>query len=320
MTPLYKVFSYKRMQVAFTFLFLALLLYTLYVKFQIDVLLIDLSYLEIERKYSFLLLAITLLVLNWSLEAQKWKLAMNEFVQMDFSTSIKSVLTGVTVGLFTPAKLGEYAGRMLLVKQEERAASAISTLLNSMAQMLVTIVVGLFGAIAFADKLNYIDIDLSKIYVGGLLGLVGIMGVFVMLPELIKYLSRFGFLERHLISLQELKVSRRVLFSILTIGAIRYAVYVTQYICIFYFLGIEYCIVEFAGYISLVFLIQSLMPLPPIAAFIGRGGIALLVFSTLEINELVILYATLLIWVINLLLPALCGLGIIMKHKTHSAI
>lgn len=318
MTPLYKVFSYKRMQVAFTFLFLALLLYTLYVKFQIDDLLIDLSYLEIERKYSFLLLAITLLVLNWSLEAQKWKLAMNEFVQMDFSTSIKSVLTGVTVGLFTPAKLGEYAGRMLLVKQEERAASAIATLLNSMAQMLVTIVVGLFGAIAFADKLNYVDIDMSKIYVGGLLGLVGIMGVFVMLPELIKYLSRFSFLGRYLINLQELKVSKRVLFSILALAAIRYAVYATQYICIFYFLAMEYCIVEFAGYISLVFFIQSLMPLPPIAAFIGRGGIALLVFSTLGINELVILYATLLIWIINLLIPSLCGLGIIMKHKTQS--
>jgi len=315
MTQLYKVITHKWMPLAFTVLFTGILLYTLYDKFGINDLLADLAYLEIERKYVFLIIAMTLLTINWSLEAQKWKLAMNEFVALDFGTSLKSVLAGVTVGLFTPAKVGEYAGRMLLVKGTERAASAVATLVNSMAQMAVTIFFGLIGAIGFASKLDYLDIDMDKIYIGGVFGMVSIVSVFVMLTEIINQLSRVKLLARHLERVKNIELSRSVLFFILQLSALRYAVYVTQYICVFYFLGVEYCVVEFAGYIALVFLIQTLMPLPPVAAFIGRGGIALLIFSSLDINELVILYATLLIWVINLLVPALCGLGIVMKHK-----
>ena len=62
-------------------------------------------------------LVIVLVFVNWGFEAKKWKLLITPIQKMSFFTAFKSVLTGVTLSLNTPNRIGEYGGRILYVKE-----------------------------------------------------------------------------------------------------------------------------------------------------------------------------------------------------------
>jgi len=296
---------------------IVVIVHTLLVKFDFVNLLEKASYLEIDHKIGFLVMCLVFLILNWGIEALKWQLAMQQYTTMDFATSLRSVLAGITVGLLTPAKLGEYGGRMILVDETKRAASGLATFLTSIAQMTVTIVFGVISVVVLAYKLQFLEIDLRYIYFGSGFFLLVIVGSFVMLPEILNYFFKAPFLQKHIGRIKDTEVSRHLFIRLLFLSSLRFLTYSLQYLFVFFYLGVQHNTVEFLAYISVVFLLQTLLPLPPLASIAGRGGIALVVFSALDINEVLVLLAAVTIWVINLLLPALCGLVIVLKHKTQ---
>ncbi len=298
--------------------FLLVVVYQLIKGYDLQQLIAEFQILEMERKNVFLLSAIALLGLNWSLEAYKWKLALNEYVALSFTTSLQGVLAGVTLGLMTPAKLGEYAGRMIKVPADDRATSGVATLLNSIAQTFVTVIFGIIALLGFSYNLEVFSLDLPELYFGSFLFILLSIVVIVKLPFLLRMLSKIKLLAPYLTKLNDITIDPSLLLKLVLLSAFRYGTYALQYVLVFYFLGQEYCVVELLGFVSIVFLIQTLLPLPPIASFIGRGGVAILIFSQIGINEIVIICATLLIWVINLLIPALVGLGVILLHDKKS--
>ena len=59
---------------------------------------------------------IFLVFINWGFEARKWQLLVKPIQRMDFLTAYKSVLSGVTLSINTPNRIGEYGGRILYIK------------------------------------------------------------------------------------------------------------------------------------------------------------------------------------------------------------
>lgn len=298
--------------------FLAVLWYVLVTQFDLVHTWSQLSVSDIDTKYWFLVFVLLLLIPNWGLEAQKWRLAMREYLDIDLRFSLRSVLAGIAVGLFTPAKVGEYAGRMFFLKQEDRAASAVSTFINSMAQLSATILFGSISLMCLVYRLDLVQLNFTKLLIAAAVMLALIIASFSLLPELVSLLSHVKFISRYMDKITDIKVPRQILFSIISLSCLRYAVYAFQYVFVFYFLGVEYCLVELLGFVSIVFLLQTLLPLPPIASLIGRGSIAILIFSNVGIHELIVIAATLLLWVINLVVPALCGLVIVLQHRLQA--
>ena len=70
-----------------------------------------------------------------------------------------------------------------------------------------------------------------------------------------------------------------------------------------------------AGGVSILFLIQSGLILPPILGLIARGEAALLVWSAYGVQAGDIVSAALIIWVFNLLVPATIGFYWFLKLK-----
>lgn len=260
-------------------------------------------------------IALVLVVPNWSLEALKWKIAIEPII-ITFYRCMRSILTGVTLGLFTPARLGEYVGRMMLIGKEKRGASVVATFICSLAQSVITMS---FGILAL---LHYVDTDLFQ--TSGLhrqlvlLSGVGIMvfGLFLYfkIHLVTDYLSKYSWLSTYGIPLG-IKQPLGQQLRLLSLALVRYVVYLLQYLLVLKFCGISLSFSVLAVHIALIFFIQSLIPLPPIANLFARTSVATAVFWHLGVNELVIVLASLMIWVINLLIPALCGLGIIMFKK-----
>ena len=97
--------------------------------------------------FVILLVAIVffLMILNWMIEAQKWKYLIQFEEPVSFARAFRGVLTGTAISFFTPNRVGEFAGRILVLKPEHRIRGALATLVGSVSQLLVTILTGLLA-------------------------------------------------------------------------------------------------------------------------------------------------------------------------------
>ncbi|RYZ88231.1 MAG: DUF1552 domain-containing protein, partial [Proteobacteria bacterium] len=100
-----------------------------------------------------------LMFINWGLEARKWQLSLRSLITISFTQSLKAVFTGTTTAFFTPNRVGEYFGRILYIPEGSRLKAISLTIVCSMAQLLVTIIIGIFGLVVFG---NYAGIEESE--------------------------------------------------------------------------------------------------------------------------------------------------------------
>jgi hypothetical protein len=131
------------------------------------------------------------------------------------------------------------------------------------------------------------------------------IGLIVPLARRLPFLRRLESYARNIHFLE--KISRAELANVLAWSAFRYAIYATQYFLLLQFFEIKTEIT--AGYagIAAIFLFQTIVPLPAVAGLLVRGSLAVFVWSHFGANDLSSLAATFVLWIINLILPALIG-------------
>ena len=95
--------------------------------------------------YYFLLISVLLMPLNWFLELYKWLFVMRRYEFLTLWQGAKAILLGLTVSLFTPNRVGEYGGRLLLVKKEHRLIAVYATVVGNFAQWVVLCLFGTLG-------------------------------------------------------------------------------------------------------------------------------------------------------------------------------
>jgi len=265
-----------------------------------------------EANWLWFAAAFLLVPLNWLAETRKWHQIVRQYEPMSTRRALLAVWIGVCFSLFTPNRVGEYGGRILLVRPENRWKAVIANIVGNYGQLLVLLTAGLWGATYF---LNRFWIDDSTWFgpIGWLIGLGLVvlyffyfnLGILVPLARRIVLPRRLQFLWAEVQILQQF--NRQELGSILVWAVIRYIVYATQYFLLLRFFGIN---PDFtAGYagIAAIFLVQTSLPLPPLAGLVARGNLAVQVWSFFGANEISSLAATFALWIINLILPALIG-------------
>ncbi|MBL7753676.1 MAG: flippase-like domain-containing protein, partial [Chitinophagaceae bacterium] len=67
-------------------------------------------------RISEVLVVIVLMIVNWTIEAQKWRFLLKGTENFSLWTSLQSVLTGLAVSVITPNRIGEYMGRILYLR------------------------------------------------------------------------------------------------------------------------------------------------------------------------------------------------------------
>jgi uncharacterized membrane protein YbhN (UPF0104 family) len=61
---------------------------------------------------------------------------------ISFLKSLKCVFAGCSITMLTPNRTGEFGGRILFLKKENRAKAISINIVGSIAQLLVTMVLG----------------------------------------------------------------------------------------------------------------------------------------------------------------------------------
>jgi hypothetical protein len=268
-----------------------------------------------------ILLVLVLMPLNWFFETKKWLALVEKIEHIALEDALKAVLAGLTFSMFTPNRVGEYGARIFMVSEGKRFMAVFATMVGVSSQWIVLIVGGWWGLIV-AFSLDLIPIG------DGLLGLLVGVGIVVSMllfafyfnmQAIVVYCLRFRWTKKWAGRFSESNFKSYTLpelYLALGYSLLRYLIYSIQYLLLLYFFGFDATyLTTFLG-ITIVYLLQTGIPLPPSTGLLARGNIALLIFGYLSVTEgmpAVILASTFSLWLINVVFPAIVGAIVIAK-------
>jgi len=270
----------------------------------------------------WLLFTVVLMPINWALETLKWQGLMRVYGPLHFGRAFAAVLSGVTISLFTPNRIGEYGGRLLALDARLAWGAVISSLLGTWILWAVLLVGGVAGMYHLALKRELTDPGQAALFgtAGMALAAVAMLVLFriPVLAGLVQRLLRGKWRRRLLGKLLPLRhYSGRNIRLALWWAALRYVVYCTQYYLMLRFFGVHLPAGEAAAGIAAIFLAQTSLPLPPFAGLMARGELALWVWGAYSSDTAAILASAYGLFIINLSLPSLVGAWILLRLNLH---
>lgn len=268
----------------------------------------------------YFFLAFLLMPLNWYLESYKWKMLVSKVEKISLLKSIRAVLAGVTFTMFTPNRIGEYGGRFLFLKAPWNPNIWLATFTGSYAQIIVTLGAGVGAAfILFEYLMELIGKDLLLHSVLNSLTALTLILLFFYFNSgwAINLMNKSLFRKIFKKYRQaDLRFSFLILLKSILLSAMRYGVYATQYYLLLKFFSIPIGFIDGLLFISLIYLVQTLIPSVAILELGIRSNIALFLLIDYSGKEPEILAATFILWLINLLIPAFLGyLAILFKRR-----
>jgi hypothetical protein len=261
---------------------------------------------------------LVLMPVNWLLESIKWDTLVSKFQSFGIKKSIFSVLSGVSMAIMTPGRIGEYGGRLVGIQSQNRPKAILANLISSLSQNIINLGLGLVMALWFFN--TYIEIQqsvfLSMVFASTLIICLLLLAFFRidLLDGLLAYLPKYKWVIKIKDSVSSFStLDNQTLFYILGLSFIRYSVYLSQYVLLIFFFGVTDQLVPAILGVSTLFFLQSNLPLPPALSVLARGEMAIFLWSVFSSNVLGIVAATFSLWIINLVIPAVFG-GIIISQ------
>lgn len=327
-TKIYKIYSLiiKTTIIVLAFWFIYR---RLFVKYNLDDTLISFENLPAQPFFAVIVLMVALLmILNWSIETLKWQYLIQKIEEVNFIKTFAAVISGITVSIFTPNRIGEYAGRVFILEKADRWEGVLITMLGSISQLLITVLAGLISFIFFAEE--YIDMSGYPGYIFyGLIFIVIIIVVILLLlffnvsfltglinklPERFHKIRSYG----KIFSLYSVKE----LLYVLLLSFTRYIVFTAQFILLLVLFGIKMPYSQAFIMISMIYMIVAAFPTFFLSEIGVRGSAAIYFISmyfekhNLPVaSNINILVATSVLWIVNLAIPALLGAVFIFKLK-----
>lgn len=277
----------------------------------------DLLSSTISGNNIFLIVFLLLLVIiNWGIESAKWYVLVRRVQVVNYFTAFKAVLSGVSLSLFVPNGIGDYAGRLVYMEEGNRLKSVTLTLVGSMAQLIITLVFGFSGLLYLSQKVwpNIIQFEgLSVFWVNGVIFMSGmgallLLFIYFKLSWLTLMFEKIPFVYKYRFMVENLEtISRADLTRILSLALARYTVFIVQYLIMLHIFNVQLNTAEAISTIAVLFLVLAILPTIPVADLGMRGEAGLQLFGLLTLDKLGIIATTAGIWFINLILPAMAG-------------
>ena len=287
-------------------------------QFEIDHILI-----QLQNNYLLIFVVILMMFLNWFLESLKWRFLISKIESISIFRSFAAVFSGITVSTFTPNRIGEYAGRVFCLEKADRIQGVLITVIGSMSQLLTTIVFGLTGFLLLPNLMQELDSLLSEfifaypimLFVIILLNVILVTlflnaSVFTVLLSKLKILGKFYKYNQVFTFYDSSELLEALLYSVA-----RYIVFTTQFFILLHVFGVNISYIDSIILTTVMLFIISIIPTIAITEIGVRGSVALFLFGLVSSNTVGILSATFIMWLINLLFPALIGTFFIFTLK-----
>jgi hypothetical protein len=279
--------------------------------------------LSTPKVIGMLIVILFMMAVNWSLEAFKWKTLVSKSEKISFVTALKAVLAGITVSSFTPNRIGEYFGRVFLLKNTKAWKGAFMTITGSLSQLLVTIVIGVIAFIRFAwlyfPWAEYFSglvfwLLASLLFIASVLAVVVYFNIHVFEPILRRFtLKRWTSLREQLKVFAE--YTRKELLIVLLFSFARYIVFSMQYYLLLKMFMLPIGFMDAMMIIACIYLFMAAIPTIALSELGVRGSLAMFFMGLFYSGNFILadlasygsLAASTAIWLINLVIPALIG-------------
>lgn len=258
------------------------------------------------------IISFLLVPLNLGLGAQKWRIMVRRFYpKLSFEQAFGAILAGMTTGIFTPNRIGEYGGRVFMLPAGSRLEALIITFIDRVIQMMITLWLGSAALIGFI----WFKYDMTFTF--KLLSIIGILLVDIsMILLAFSRLRVAGFLEkfRHYKYLRIAQITLErlppgILGKALFLAAVRYAVFTLQFVLLLFAFGYDKTVLLAVWMILIIFLLKSFAPSVALSELGVREGIAIFVMEQFSVADPAISFnATFLLYLFNIVLPSVIGM------------
>lgn len=244
--------------------------------------------------------------LNWGLETSKWKLLISKFEKIKFINAFCAVWSGLTINNWIPNRLAEFLGRILYISPENKPKAIFSTLIGNVSQLVMTVFWGSLGLLLWIGHLS--KCQYSILIIAVLIINIVLVYFYLNMKLAHRLIMKIKFL--HFISQYSeiiLQYKKNELLKIAGFSCLRYFVYLFQYYLLLVAFGINAQPVLLLASVSLIFLVQAVLPSVTFTE-IGIRGATILFFAgkySTANNEM--LAAAYCLWLINIIIPTLFG-------------
>ncbi len=264
-----------------------------------------------------LALVLLLMLVNWTLEALKWRYLIRTLNRITVWQAIESVFCGLTWAVFTPNRLGEYGGRVFFLPPRKRIHGVFAMAVGSFGQNVITNVLGV-GALLwflyhFLHLNNWLFVGVAAIAAG----FIAMMLLFyfnirwmVSLLNSIKFLRTF---HRFFDILGRYHFAE--LLRIMGFCLARFCTFSFQYYLVIHLLIPQIPLVTMMLLVFILFFIQSALPSLDLLDIGVRSATADKLFEYVTGQHLAVIAAVASIWLINLIIPAALGSVFVLKLK-----
>lgn len=279
------------------------------------------SLLFLPKNIFLLVIIISLTPVNWAFEAWKWQKLASKVEKISFWEAYKGVLIGLTFSTATPMMIGDYAGKVLMLKTDKRLQSIGAILLGNSLQMYVSLLFGTISYVFFVIWANPKPLFLH-IFIITFLTICLVFGFFLSfnLSNINAFLSKnkfFEYLKKYLGVLENYKLTElKTLFAIATS---RYFIFSLQFVLMFKVFQINLPISVLLVGVEIIFLTKTLISvLNSLGDLSIRELTSIYYFGFFGANIAAVSSATFMIWLVNVLLPIIIGSIFILQLKLTS--
>ncbi len=266
---------------------------------------------------SIFLVVCALLFFNWGLEARKWQLLVNRSQPISFGKAVSGVRVGLPLALITPNRIGEIGGRAIVLEKGYKDA-VFATFLGSLMQFSSTLLFGVLGVVLYLVFLPHTQAIESASWISLCVVVVCAVVVFVCKDQrwlkfvCLRVIGKNFY--RKLMQLIHIYNVKDVLKTLL-MSLLRYCVFSLQFMLLISMLIPELSFVELFVGITLTYLFTTIIPTSVLGEIGIRGSVAMFIFEAFTPQVAIIFQVSLLIWIINIVVPTLIGSVILLNVR-----
>jgi hypothetical protein len=248
-----------------------------------------------------------LMICNWSIEAKKWQYSLHSITNISFGKSFQAVLSGTTVGIISPNRTGEPFGRAshLDVSLREKAVSA--GIICSLSQFTATVLAGCW-ALPFYCIQQHLFLNFYLLFTMAIVGTCIMVLLYFNSNHLNTIYKKIPFIKRFTLFGNHFKTCTKFdFFTILVYSGIRYCIFLLQFFLILQVFSIEISFSHSCIAVSMIYFVTTLIPTTTLAE-LGVRCSSSVYFIGLYCNKpLLIVVASMVLWLINVSVPAIIG-------------
>lgn len=248
-----------------------------------------------------ILFILTFSFLNRYFEILKWQNLAQIIRPISVLESTKQVLAALTLGVFTPIGVGEYAGKALYFDKSKTSEIIFLNLICNGIQIVATVFFGVLGMLFLG-------------YYLWVFGIIGVSNLLILFFIFTKNKKIKGYTIQDFISKIN-KIPKKIHQKNIILGFGRYLVFTHQYYFLLLAFDINLDYFVLISTITTVYFLASVVPSFQFLDFALKGSLAIYFFKLLGINEWIIIFITSLMWFLNVAIPVVIGSFYVLNFK-----